>query len=243
MKICAAQTRPAKADIEKNIQRHLQLIEKAVAGGAALIVFPELSLTGYEPALANDLAMKVDDNRLNVFQEKSNAGNIVIGIGLPTKAAAGTHISLIIFQPNRKRQVYSKEFLHIDENPFFVAGQGGPTITIDDKIIAFAVCYELSVPEHADRAFKNGANIYVASVAKSAAGMEKANQILAAVANQYSMDTVISNCVGYCDNFESAGGSAGWNSKGKLLCSLDHAKEGLLFVDIDNCATALGENL
>ena len=243
MKICAAQTRPVKANIEKNIERHLQLIEKAVAGGAALIVFPELSLTGYEPALANDLAMKEDDNRLDVFQEKSNAGNIVIGIGLPTKAAAGTHISLIIFQPNGQRLVYSKEFLHIDEKPFFVAGQGGPTITIDGKIIAFAVCYELSVPEHADRAFKNGANIYVASVAKSAAGMEKANQILAAVANQYSMDTVISNCVGYCDNFESAGGSAGWNSKGKLLCSLDHAKEGLLFVDTDKYATALGENL
>jgi len=243
MKICAAQTRPVKANIEKNIERHLQLIEKAVAGGAALIVFPELSLTGYEPALANNLAMKEDDSRLNVFQERSNAGNIVIGLGAPIRINAGIQISLIIFQPNSNRQVYSKEFLHIDEKPFFVAGQGGPTITIDDKIIAFAVCYELSVPEHADRAFKNGANIYVASVAKSAAGMEKANQILAATAHQYKMDTVISNCVGYCDNFESAGGSAAWDSKGKLLCSLDHANEGLLFVDTDNYPTALSENL
>jgi len=243
MKICAAQTRPVKANIGKNIEHHLQLIEKAVAAETALIIFPELSLTGYEPALATDLAIETDDSRLNIFQEKSNAGNIVIGIGAPTKTNDGIHISLIIFQPNCERRVYSKEFLHADELPFFIPGRGGPTITLENKIIAFAICYEISVPEHAGKAFKNGAGIYVASVAKSAAGMEKAGQSLAAIAAQYSMKVVISNSVGYYDNFESAGGSAAWNNTGKLIANLNKTNEGLLFFDTDSYAVTISENL
>jgi predicted amidohydrolase len=243
MKICAAQTRPVKADLEKNIEHHLRLIEKAVAGGAAIVIFPELSLTGYEPSLAGNLAIEEDDYRLNIFQEKSRTGNIVIGIGSPTRTAAGIHISLIIFQPDGKRLLYSKQFLHMDEEPFFTAGKGGPTIRIDNKTIAFAICYELSVPEHARNACRNGANIYIASVAKPAAGMEKAGQSLAAIAAQYTMSTVISNCVGYVDNFESTGCSAAWDDKGQILGSLSSSNEGLLFFDTDTGSVTINENL
>ena len=34
-------------DIQRNLEKHLELTRRAEAGGADLIVFPELSLTGY----------------------------------------------------------------------------------------------------------------------------------------------------------------------------------------------------
>jgi hypothetical protein len=57
MKIAVAQTRAVIGDIGANVASHLELIELAVAcGGAQFIAFPELSLTGYEPRLAKELA-------------------------------------------------------------------------------------------------------------------------------------------------------------------------------------------
>ena len=49
MKICVAQTRPIKGDIQSNIDHHKRLIDLAVSNGADTVIFPELSLTGYEP--------------------------------------------------------------------------------------------------------------------------------------------------------------------------------------------------
>ena len=56
MKIALVQARPVKGDIEANIAAHKRLIGLAVLNGADMIIFPELSITGYEPELANELA-------------------------------------------------------------------------------------------------------------------------------------------------------------------------------------------
>lgn len=56
MKICVAQTRPVKGNIEQNIISHKELLSIAIEHNAAMIIFPELSITGYEPNLAAGLA-------------------------------------------------------------------------------------------------------------------------------------------------------------------------------------------
>ena len=52
MKICVAQTRPIKGNIEANIENHINLLKLAISNEAEAVFFPELSLTGYEPELA-----------------------------------------------------------------------------------------------------------------------------------------------------------------------------------------------
>ena len=47
MKICLAQTNPKVGDLKKNIENHVEIISGAKVQGAELVVFPELSLTGY----------------------------------------------------------------------------------------------------------------------------------------------------------------------------------------------------
>src|ERR1700730_7808153 len=100
MKICVAQTRPIKGDIQSNIIKHKKIIELAVADGAETVIFPELSLTGYEPVLAKKLATDPDDSRFDVFQKISDSSQITIGLGVPTKNNSGIHISMVLFQPN-----------------------------------------------------------------------------------------------------------------------------------------------
>jgi predicted amidohydrolase len=231
MKICAAQVRPFKGDISKNIEVHNKMILLAAVHGADAIVFPELSLTGYEPELAKELATTIDDERLNGFQKLSNANKITICLGMPTKSEDGLLISMFIFQPKQPRLIYSKQKLHEDEFPFFINGQSKVALNIKDSIVAPAICYESLLPEHAEEASKSNASVYMTSVAKTANGVEKAYKHYPVIAQQYSMAVIMSNSIGPSDNFIGAGKSSVWNSKGNLIAALDGTKEGILIFD------------
>jgi len=233
MKIGVAQTRPITGDIQHNISRHMLLTDLAASYAADAIIFPELSLTGYEPTMAEALAIDPDDSRLDDFQRISNTRQITIGAGIPTKANEGICITMVFFQPNQARQTYSKKYLHPDEEPFFISGQGLSGLKINQTPVALAICYELSVPEHAANAFKDGAAIYIASVAKSAAGMEKAFTSLSGIAKQYSATVLMSNCVGHCDDFDCGGKTSIWNDQGLLAGQLSDTDEGILIIDTD----------
>ena len=231
MKICVAQSRPFKGDVLRNIETHLRLIEQAASAKVSHIIFPELSITGYEPGLAAELAMRSDDVRLDVFQTASDRYSMTIGVGVPTIGAAGILISMLVFQPGQERQAYSKQYLHADEKPFFVGGE--EPVFLEDNKIALAICYELSVPDHSEYAHRGGAEIYLVSVAKTKAGMEKAGLTLADIARRYSMTVLISNGVGRCDGFDCGGASAAWNKEGELLAQLGESGEGLLILDCE----------
>ncbi len=123
MKLCVAQLKSLPGAVQRNIDRHIKLLTLAVRQGADVVIFPELSLTGYEPALAHSLATGQNDSRLDPFQQLADTHSLTIGVGAPTKSETGICISLIIFQPNKARQTYSKEYLHPDEAAFFVSGQ------------------------------------------------------------------------------------------------------------------------
>ena len=231
MKICVAQTRPVKGDIHRNIAQHKKLIDLAVVNKADTIVFPELSITGYEPELAQELATHLEDSRFDDFQEISDVHQLTIGVGMPIKNDNGISIGMILCQPNQARQLYAKKYLHADEEPFFISGQSTVSFIGNKNNIALAICYELSVPEHSANAYKSGAEIYLTSVAKTAEGVEKAAKSLSDLAKNYSMTVLMSNCIGHCDNFVSAGKTAIWDNQGTLVGQLDDKQEGILMFD------------
>jgi predicted amidohydrolase len=233
MKICIAQTKPIKGNVSANIEAHKRFIELALTLNAEAIFFPELSLTGYEPELAKTLATNQNDHRLDIFQETSDKNKIIIGLGLPTATESQIRISMIIFEPNKPRQTYSKQQLHSDEFPYFENGVKQVIISTNDKKIAPAICFESLQPTHSENAFKLGADIYLASVAKPANGVEKAFDHYPKVAKQYSMPVLMANCVGFCDNFLSVGKSAVWTKEGKLVGQLDDKTEGVLLFDTE----------
>jgi predicted amidohydrolase len=233
MKICIAQTKPIKGNVSANIKKHIRFIERALKFKATAIFFPELSLTGYEPELAKKLAITQEDSRLDIFQETSDKNNIIIGIGMPTKIESKIRISIIIFEPNKPRQTYSKQQLHSDEFPYFQNGVSQVIIKTKDKNIAPAICYESLQMSHFEYAFKLGADVYIASVAKPDNGIAKAFEHFPFVAKQYSIPVLMANCVGFCDNFLSIGKSAVWTKEGKLVGQLDDKSEGILIFDTE----------
>jgi predicted amidohydrolase len=224
MKICLAQTHPRTGVVEDNIERHLEMVQAAGSHGADLIVFPELSLTGYEPKLAGRLAIELDDERLDRLQRQSDAAGIVIACGAPIRAANGVQIGLIILQPGQPRRLCVKHYLHADEEPYFVAGERFAGLERYPQV-AFAICYEISVPEHAARAARGGARVYVASVAKAGTGVESAIERLASVAREHRMIAAMANCVGMADGLVCGGRSMVWDARGAQLGQLDDREE------------------
>ena len=128
-------------------------------------------------------------------------------------------------------QVYSKMHLHADEEPYFVPGERSIDLVGGDARIALAICYEISVAEHAASAARRGAKVYLASVAKFASGIDAAYERLAAIAREHSMTVLMANCVGEADGQACAGRSAAWRSGGALVARLDDTEEGVLVVD------------
>ena len=233
MKICLAQIKSEKGNISKNIQNHLTFIEHAIELNSDLIVFPELSITNYEPELANELATEVNDDIFNQFQDLSDKRKITIGLGMPTKANDGINISMLIFQPNKERTVYSKCLLHPDEFPYFVSSNNQPFLRIKGKNIALGICYETLQREHFIKAKNNNADLYIASVAKPDRGTDKAYLHFPSIAKEFETPILMCNSIGYSDNFIANGLSSIWNEKGELLDHLNEENQGLLIYDIE----------
>jgi predicted amidohydrolase len=230
IKIAAAQIAPITGDIEQNIEKHFDLIKQAALQGADLVFFPELSITGYEPSLAHELALSPDDPNLEVFLHLSDAHQLVIGIGLPTSSEQGTHISMLFFLPGQDPVLYSKQHLHPDELPFFVPGTAQLVLEVKGFVIAPAICYESLLLEHAVAAVQAGAQIYLVSVAKSAQGLSKAQAHYSQLVKDLSLDVVMANAVGPSDNFISVGGSAAW---GQCTQALGEEKDVLMCLELE----------
>ena len=232
MKIALVQTHPITGNINANITAHEQFILNAKALGADAIIFSELSLTGYEPALATSLALTPHDDRLQLFQTLSDTHGATIMIGAPLRVATGVQIGLLIYQPQIPVKVYGKHFLHADEEPWFVPGLNLPPVLIGDSRVGLAICYELSVEEHLKKLLPEKPDVYVASVAKFSKGIAPSYNRLAEI-SKTGLPTLLVNAVGTADNGVCAGGSAIWNKKGELLAKLDDAYEGILIFDTE----------
>ncbi len=231
MKIAVAQTRPHVGPVEGNLAAHQTLIELAIRNGVRLIVFPELSLTGYEPRLAVSLARTPEDSCFAGFQTTADQYEISIAVGVPTVGDHLPRISTLLFRPQWDVLVYSKQHLHRDEEPFFEPGQKSNGLIHTDPAIALAICYELTVPLHAHTAVESGATVYIASVAKSALGTENACTRMSEIAAQYSIMGMMSNCLGRLNGSECVGRSSAWTRSGKLLLQLDTENAGLIVLD------------
>jgi predicted amidohydrolase len=231
LRICAAQFEPDAGDVAANVRAHVALVELAGSQGAGLILFPEMSLTGYEPRRAAELSMRADDPRLAVFDHLANERGLAIAVGLPLRVDTGTQIAMIIFRAAMQRLVYAKRYLHPDEVPYFAPGDRATLLELGGHRLAPAICYESLAADHAEEVAALGADIYLASVAKSDAGIAKAFEHYPRIARSLRLTVVMANLVGPCDDYVAAGQSAVWNARGEQLVRLGRADEGLVMID------------
>jgi predicted amidohydrolase len=231
MIVAAAQTKPFKNNIQENILDHLRLIELAAQKGVQLIVFPEMSLTGYERELAETVFFYENDARLDVFKEKAILYNLVIIVGAPIKINSQLYIGAFIFIPFKEVLIYTKQFLHTGEEFFFSpSSKYNPMIELNNEIISLAICADITNSAHPKNAYDNKTTLYIASIFYTPNGIAEAYEQLSHYAKTFSMKILMSNYGGPSYNFESAGQSAFWDSNGVLIEKIENQEEELLII-------------
>lgn len=240
MKIGLAQIRSGKAEVGSNLQKHMEMISVAADHKVDAVFFPELSVTGYEPTLADELGLDADFSLFDEVQATCDSRSILAGLGMPVRNERGVQIAMVIIAPGRPIQTYSKQLLHADEMPYFVEGRGQLLLEMHDQKIAPAICYESLQSEHAGAAADMGATVYLASVAKSATGVARAKVQYPEFARRYSMPVLMVNAVGWCDNFMSVGQSGIWTApEGQCLAQLGDTEALLVYDTTDQLVTII----
>ena len=114
--IALAQLAPRLGDLAANVTRHLELIGTAAAEGADLVVFPELSLTGYFlKDLVTETALRLDSPEIQLLAEASRGVDAVVGCILESdghrfhNAALRSHSR----HEKRNRRRYSADLFHL----------------------------------------------------------------------------------------------------------------------------------
>ncbi len=228
--IAAAQACSVAGDLPANIGHHLRFMELAASHGVQWLMFPELSLTGYEPALAAELAQPVNTDLLQPLRERARqlAMTTVVGLPLREPEGSGVHIGALVLGGDGSLAVYTKQHLHLGEEAYFVPGHGGAAQILGDEQIALAVCADFSHASHAQSARQAGATLYAASVLIGESGYPLDSGILQGYAHTHGMAVLMANHGGPTGGWQSAGRSALWAANGEQVLAVPGAGDWLL---------------
>jgi predicted amidohydrolase len=215
----AAQCRVGPGDIDGNVRRHLAFIDAARGHGVGVLVFPELSLTGYEPALAAALALDADPACLAPLRARAQAAGMTVVVGAPLRSAlpGRSYIAAFILHADGTLAVQTKRHLHAGEEHHFDAGDGGPPLDAGGMPWALAICADFGQPTHPAAAAHAGARLYAASALVGESGYPVDSALLQGYAQRHGMAVLLANHGGPTGGWTSAGRSACWDERGRLV--------------------------
>jgi predicted amidohydrolase len=160
--IAVAQPSCTPYDVAANAYAHADLVR---AAGARVVVFPEMSLTGYEFD-ADPVAP--DDPRLApLLAACADIGSVALA-GAPVAGPHGKHIGVLVFGLGQARVAYRKMFLGGAEPEYFVPGDAPAVIEVDGWRLGLAVCKDTGVADHAAATCALEIDAYVAGALDSA---------------------------------------------------------------------------
>ncbi|MBO0493843.1 carbon-nitrogen hydrolase family protein [Pseudomonas sp. Marseille-Q1929] len=228
--LAAAQSISIAGDVQANIQRHLAFMRVAAEQGVQVLVFPELSLTGYEPSLAAALAIAPEDALLAPLREMARELRLIAVVGMPVRLApeAGVSIGALVLGADGSQATYTKQHLHPGEDAVFVPGQGGALLAVGDERIALAVCADFSQASHPRAAAEAGASVYAAGVLISEGGYATDSTLLQGYAAEHGLLVLMANHGGPSGGYVCAGRSAIWATDGSLLAATPGVGDALV---------------
>jgi predicted amidohydrolase len=150
MKVRAIQFSPALGNIEKNIAAHAGHIARASGDGIELIVFPELSLSGYQlKDIAGDIALRRDGSEWRELEKLSKKIDIIIGA--PMEEEAGIIYNAALYFSKGKwrhahRKVQLPNYGMFEERMIFKPGDEFRTFRIGTMTAGILICREILFP-------------------------------------------------------------------------------------------------
>lgn len=239
MIVAAAQFTAWPLDIDANAATMADLIRAAGARGAHVIVFPELSLTGYELDAVNRdphrFAITPDDERLSVIRTACLDSGVAALIGCPGQTPDGITISAFVYGPDGTLLTrYDKRHVTDSERSAgFSAGTLDGRFTLHDTTFGIAICYDAHFPDLAVRAAADGCHVLLASsLYGKTAGAQERMTIFPALAKDNDLYVLLSNHTGPSGPYDACGGSAIWAPDGTCLAEGSFEEPDLVLAEL-----------
>jgi predicted amidohydrolase len=237
LRIALAQTVAKAGDVDANLADALTLIHRAADDGAALIAYPELSLTGYELGfLAETRAgwFTADDVRLEPVRRTCAERRITAVLGAAVLDDDGTpRLAALVVGPGGGVDVWCKQHLHGAENALFRPRDAGPPFTVEGWQVSLAICFDAAQPAHASDAARRGADLYLTTALYARGEERRADLHFGARAMDHRMFAALANFAGTTGGHASIGGSGVWRPSGDVLRRAPDADPALVFADLD----------
>ncbi|WP_364305535.1 carbon-nitrogen hydrolase family protein [Paenarthrobacter nitroguajacolicus] len=206
-----------------NVAAHIELVERAHADGARLVLFPELSLTGYElTALAAAGSpgrpspwLAEQDARLRPLQEACARTKTTVVAGVAWREADFTpRLASLVIGPDGTMRPVFKTHLHGAERELFVPGSGPGMVMVDGWRIALAICADAAHPTHAAAAAAAEADVYAVSALYTRGEELRLGLHLGARSMDHRMFGLLANLGGETPLGTSCGLSGTWGPDG-----------------------------
>jgi len=245
-KIGVCQFQPKLLEKEKNIEKMINMVDGLESD---LIVFPELSTSGYLFENINDV-VKIADNFAKsdttmIFRKLSKKNKTAYVVGFPEIEGRNLYNSTMLINPDGSTHLYRKIHLFNEEKKWFKPGNLGFSVveTKHRTLVGQMICFDWIFPESARTLMLKGAQIIVHAANLVLPWCQNA-MVTRSIENK--VFTITCNRTGSEKNTRSkmifTGMSQATSPLGEVLFRLSKNEEKVKIVEI-NCSLANEKNL
>jgi NAD+ synthase (glutamine-hydrolysing) len=246
--LALAQINTILGDLEANLDTHLAVIKEAKRKHADLVVFPELSMTGYVlQDLTPQVAIHPDSGNPHFKRMLAASKDIDVVFGfVEAEERHRFYISAAYLSQGEVRHIHRKVYLPtyglFDEGRFFARGDRVQAFETRFGRLGLLICEDFWHASPPYLLWLDGAEILLLISAspgrglqedgklESAAWVERINQAYASLFTTYVVHT---NRVGFEDGLHFWGGATVYDPDGKLLVRGPYDEEALVVYTID----------
>jgi predicted amidohydrolase len=248
LNLALAQINTKLGDVESNLEKHLEYIKQARDQKADLVVFPELSLTGYvlQDLVASVARRPVDeDSAFKHLLQASQSVDVVVGF-VDEDARHRFYIGSAYLSGGRVLHVHHKLYLPtyglFDEGRFFAPGDSVGAFDTRFGRVGLLICEDFWHASPPYLLWLDGADLLLFSSASPGRGLGDEEKLEAArwvedvhrsYANLFATFIAHSNRVGYEDGLHFWGGATVFDPNGERLAQGPYFEEALTLVSLD----------
>lgn len=248
LSIALAQINTVLGSPSRNLDKHMEIIHQAQANGAELVIFPELSLTGY---MLQDLVPTVacrpiaNDPVFRHLLAASHKSDLVVGF-VDEDSRNRFYIASAYLSRGEVLHIHHKVYLPtyglFDESRFFAWGDTIRAFDTRFGRVGMLICEDFWHASLPYLLWLDGADLFLFSSASPSHGLTDSalvesarwvNHILRAYAGLYTAFVAHTNRVGYEDGLNFWGGGAVYDPNGELIGQGPFHKECLSQFEID----------
>ncbi|MCH2547680.1 MAG: NAD+ synthetase [Alphaproteobacteria bacterium] len=242
LKIGIAQIAPEAMNMMANIKKHEEYIKQAAQQGVELLVFPELSLTGYEfDENFPDLAISQNDEILKHLASVEPNMRIVVGFIEESVSSLFHNAAAKLYNGNVDfvhRKINLPTYGDLNEDKWFSEGRSIESFIVDHWRAGILICADLWNPALVHLVALHGAKILIAPINSADASVKFDNQsnwarTMSFYSFIYGMPSIMANRVGTESGKRFWGRSCIYDAHGNLIIEAQKYEEDLIVGEIE----------